>query len=69
MATSTTISVSIPIELSILVDTYLGQKHMIRSELVRTALEHYLNVQKEQEDVVKAMYKDIQEIKEYMKKK
>ncbi len=73
MSSSTTISVSIPINLSILIESNLAKTGITRSELVRTAIEMYLGIRStdelKQHDALSSISKDIHEIKEYMKNK
>ena len=73
MSSSTTISVSIPISLNILIESNLAKTGMTRSVLVRTAIEMYLGIratdEQKQHDTLSSISKDIHEIKEYMKNK
>ena len=73
MSSSTTISVSIPISLNILIESNLAKTGITRSVLVRTAIEMYLGIratdEQKQQDALSLISRDIHEIKEYMKNK
>ena len=70
MPATTTMSISIPIKLSIIVNEFIEKNGITRSELFKRAISEYINKEKRAEEIIEVLSKmmeDIQEIKRIIK--
>lgn len=71
MAKSITMSFSVPLELSIQMEEHMENEKISRSELIKNALEFYLELKesnKESNRLICEMYKMVTEMKDILKK-